>query len=204
MQLRPAWLVPLLILASSPAAAAGSVGFELEIGLARGPFRYEGATGEGNRATAETNFESLALGVGAHGGFELSADYFVGVRLGAGVLPTLSGGVQSTHFNGALHARAELAAWRAPIDELNFGLAGGIGTLGLAYSVDEAAIPADVHYEDEALYGPVGDIWIAHPFGHGWSVGAVAGFGWLTSEHARFAMFSAALRVSYDPWQSRR
>ena len=30
-----------------------------------------------------------------------------GGKLGAGVLPTLSGGVQSTHFNGALHARAE-------------------------------------------------------------------------------------------------
>ena len=78
-----------VFLAAPAAAAAGSVGFEAEIGLARGPFRYEGATGEGNQATAETDFQSLALNLGAHAGFELAPDYLAGLRLGVGMLPAL-------------------------------------------------------------------------------------------------------------------
>ncbi len=199
------WIAPgalLTVLTTAPATfGAGTAGFELELGMARGPFRYEGVTGEGNQASAETDFQSLALNLAAHGGFALAPDYFAGLRLGAGALPTLEGGVQSTNFSSALHARAELTAWRAPLEELNFGLAGGIGTMGLAYEVEEGAAVQDVRYQDEALYGPVGDLWVAHPFSGGWSVGVIAGFAWLTSEHARFAMFSAALRLSYDPWR---
>jgi hypothetical protein len=199
------WIAPGALLAvltaAPPAAAAGSAGLELEIGMARGPFRYEGLTGDGSQATAETDFQSLALNLAAHGGFELAPDYFAGLRLGAGMLPTLEGGVQSTDFNAALHARAELAAWSTARDAPNIGVAVGVGTMALAYSVEEGAQATDVRFEDEALYGPLVDLWVAHPFGAGWSVGAIAGFAWLTSEHARFAMFSAALRVSYEAWR---
>jgi hypothetical protein len=189
-----------LALSAPPAAAAGRAGLELDLGLGRGPFRYEGQTGQGDQASADTSFESLALGVGAHAGAELDSDYFVGARLSALVLPTLSGGVQSTRFNGGLGAHAELGAWRAPKSELNFGLWAGLAVMDLAYSVDEAALESDIVYEDETLVGPIGELWVAHPFGQGWSVGAGAGFGWLTAEHARFAMFTAALRLSYQLW----
>lgn len=190
-------------LCGSAATARAQVvgGFELDLGLTRGPFRYEAVTGLGNRVRVETELHGFTLDLGARGGLHLGKGFVVGPRLLGGVSPNLEGSVQASHFAGGLHGRAQLAAWRAPADEVEIGLAGGVGVLALAYSTDEAVAEDAVGYDGATLRGPVLDAWVAHPFADRWSVGAVAGVAWLSSERTLFTPFSAALRLSFEPWR---